>query len=290
MPPVSVDDELHCPGDLLVRLHGRLVTHGVHRMPGNGHWISLACVSIAVFVLLLLTGIGTGLVGYLTGLASLVSYPVLLAVGLPPVAANVTNTLGLVGAGVGSTARGARHFLTTDRRATLWQSAIAAIGGLVGAGLLLVGGESSFKSIVPWLVLLASVLLLLEPKITGLRGEHSTPVWLYTTLLFCVCIYGGYFGAGSGVIYLAVTALFSRMAFEKAVFIKSMLLALSNLTASLLFAFFGPVDWWAALALGIGCIIGGNFGPPIQRHIPELAMRWTIALAGLVLAIWLWRS
>ncbi|MFT8395087.1 sulfite exporter TauE/SafE family protein [Propionibacterium sp.] len=247
-------------------------------------------MSIAVFVLLLLTGIGTGLVGYLTGLASLVSYPVLLAVGLPPVAANVTNTLGLVGAGVGSTARGARHFLTTDRRATLWQSAIAAIGGLVGAGLLLVGGESSFKSIVPWLVLLASVLLLLEPKITGLRGEHSTPVWLYTTLLFCVCIYGGYFGAGSGVIYLAVTALFSRMAFEKAVFIKSMLLALSNLTASLLFAFFGPVDWWAALALGIGCIIGGNFGPPIQRHIPELAMRWTIALAGLVLAIWLWRS
>lgn len=241
-----------------------------------------------VFLLLLAAGVGSGLIGYLTGLASLVSYPVLLAVGLPPIGANVTNSVALVGAGIGSTAQGARHYLKTERRQTLRECALAAVGGIVGAVLLLVGGEGSFESIVPWLVLLASVLLLASPVITNLQGDHAAPPRLYELLLFLVCIYGGYFGAGSGVIYLAITALASQMSFEKSVFVKSLLLSVSNLAASLLFAFSGSINWLAALALGVGCVGGGYLGPIVQRLIPEPVLRWVIGLAGFALAAWLW--
>ncbi len=239
-------------------------------------------------LLLLAAGAGAGLVGYLTGLASLVSYPALLAVGLPPIAANVTNTVALVGASAGSTARGARFYLKTERRQTLRECGIAAIGGLVGGALLLVGGENSFQSIVPWLVLLASVLLLASPSITVLRGEHAAPTRLYEFLLFLVCIYGGYFGAGAGVIYLAVTTLASQMSFEKSVFVKSLLLGVSNLTAAMLFTVSGSINWLAALVLGLGCVAGGYLGPIAQRLIPEPVLRWVIGLAGFGLALWLW--
>ena len=245
-------------------------------------------MSALTFLLLIVAGVGAGLVGYLAGLASLVSYPVLLAVGLPPIAANVTNTVALVGASAGSTIRGARFYLKTERRQTLRECGIAAVGGLAGGGLLLAGGEASFQSIVPWLVLLASGLLVFSPAILTLHGERPLPAWIYPALLLMTCIYGGYFGAGAGVIYLAVTALASQMSFDKSVFVKSLLLGISNFTAMLLFVFSGSINWWAALALGIGCTAGGYLGPMVQRLIPEPALRWSIGVAGLGLAVWLW--
>lgn len=249
---------------------------------------------MTTFLLLILAGAAAGLVGYLTGLASLVSYPALLLAGLPPVSANITNTLGLVGAGAGSTVTGARIFLMDDLkvnpRPMLTQVVVAALGGLTGGVLLITTGESSFEHIVPWLVAFASALLLLSLRIKRLQGGHRVPQRVYLALLYCVCIYGGYFGAGAGVIYLAVTALASQMTFEKSVFVKSMLLAVSNLAAALFFIAFGPVDWLAALALGVGCVAGGYAGPPIQRLIPERVLRWAIGIAGFGLALWLARG
>lgn len=243
---------------------------------------------VATFLLLILAGVGAGLVGYLTGLASLVSYPALLAAGLPPVTANVTNTLSLVGAGVGTTARSGREFLSRGRRSTAIEVLVAAVGGVVGAAVLVETGDLSFSLVVPWLVLLASLLLPLSPRLQTMRQLRTAPRWAYYSALFVVCVYGGYFGAGAGVIYLVVAVLLSGMDFHHSVMVKTVLLAVSNLTAALFFMATVPVDWWAALAMGVGCVAGGYLGPIAQDLIPDNALRWTIAVAGVCLATWLW--
>lgn len=243
------------------------------------------------FALLVVAGVGTGLIGYLTGLASLVSYPALLAAGLSPVTANVSNTLGLVGIGVGSTARAGRQF-RGDGSFLLRQIAVAAVGGLVGAALLLLGGESTFEAIVPWLIVLGSVALLASPRLQKMRGDSGQPV-IYLVALFLICIYGGYFGAGAGVIYLAVTLIATAEPFYRTMVLKSLLLGVTNLVAAVAFivasfVFGTPINWLAALALGVGCIFGGWLGPRIQEFLPPNALRIFVAVCGFGLAVWLW--
>ncbi|MDO5498832.1 MAG: sulfite exporter TauE/SafE family protein [Propionibacteriaceae bacterium] len=242
------------------------------------------------FALLVVAGVGTGVIGYLTGLASLVSYPSLLAAGLSPVTANVSNTLGLVGIGIGTTARAGRRF-RGERARLAPQLAVAAAGGLAGALLLLLGAESTFEAIVPWLIVLGSVALLAQPWLARLRGEQEN-VPLYLAALFVICLYGGYFGAGAGVIYLAVTLIATSEPFGRAMVLKSILLGVTNLIAALAFIiaalfFGGPANWWAALALGLGCIVGGWLGPRLQEFLPERGLRVFVALCGFGLAAWL---
>ncbi|HHW83691.1 MAG TPA: sulfite exporter TauE/SafE family protein [Actinomycetales bacterium] len=239
------------------------------------------------FALLLVAGVGTGLVGYLTGLASIISYPALLAAGLPPVAANATNTVALVGVGVGATARASRLAFADRPRRTLQQLALALVGGGVGGGLLLLGGDDVFAVIVPWLIILGSVMLLASPRLTRLRGEGE--YWRgYLVALFLVSIYCGYFGAGAGVLVLATTAILTSIPFQRAMVLKSLLLGVANIVASLIFIVSGVVNWWAAAAMGIGCLIGGSLGPPIQKLIPETVLRPVVAAAGFFMAVWLW--
>lgn len=243
------------------------------------------------FALLVAAGVGTGVVGYLTGLASLVSYPSLLAAGLSPVTANVSNTLGLVGIGIGTTARAGRQF-RGERARLVPQLAVAAVGGLVGAVLLLTGGENTFEAVVPWLIVLGSVALLTQRWLVRLRGDKDSPV-VYLVALFAICLYGGYFGAGAGVIYLAVTMIATAEPFGRAMVLKSILLGVTNLIAAVAFilsALFldGPVNWLAALALGLGCVVGGWLGPRIQEFLPERGLRIFVALCGFGLAVWLW--
>lgn len=245
----------------------------------------------ATFALLVLAGVGTGLIGYLTGLASLVSYPALLAAGLSPVTANVSNTLGLVGIGIGATARAGRQF-RGDGTSLLRQIAVAAVGGLVGAALLLLGGEGAFEAIVPWLIALGSIALLASPRLQKMRGDRQQPV-LYLVALFLICIYGGYFGAGAGVIYLAVTLIATAEPFYRTMVLKSVLLGVTNLVAAVAFVvasfvFGTPINWLAALALGVGCLFGGWLGPRIQEFLPPNGLRIFVALCGFGLAIWLW--
>lgn len=243
------------------------------------------------FVLLVIAGVGTGVVGYLTGLASLVSYPALLAAGLSPVTANVSNTLGLVGIGVGTTVRAGRQF--RGEQATLVpQLVVVAFGGLVGAVLLLTGGESTFEAIVPWLIILGSLALLSQRWLARLRGEQDNRA-VYLLALFAICVYGGYFGAGAGVIYLAVTMIATSEPFGRAMVLKSILLGVTNLVAAVAFVLSalllgGPVNWLAALALGLGCLVGGWLGPRIQEYLPEKGLRIFVALCGFGLAAWLW--
>lgn len=244
-------------------------------------------MTLSTFALLVLAGIGGGLCGYLTGLASLVTYPALVAAGLSPVTANVSNTLGVLFIGIGATVSAGSQLRELGRARLLRDSAVALVGGGIGAGLLLLGGDSSFEQVVPWLVLLASVMLLLQPRITQVRGEVDSP-WTYLVGLLATCIYGGYFGAGAGVVYLVVVLLTTSTGFARSMMLKSMLLGVSNLAASVVFVTMAPVDWWAALAMGLGCFAGGRLGPKVQSLVPQQLLRWAIAAGGLGLAVWLW--
>lgn len=240
-------------------------------------------ITITNVVLLLLAGVGSGMVGYLSGLASMVSYPALLAVGLPPLAANVTNTLGLVGTGFGAAMRAGKEAKATGRKRLIQQGIAAAVGGATGAAVLLVTGEGVFTKVVPWLIGLAAVTLLLSPRLKKLSND--TERWpVYLGLLFLVCVYGGYFGAGAGVIYFAVVVVATRYPWRLSMLMKTLLLSVSNLVASLIFIFFAPVNWLAAAIMFAGNLVGGNLGPVVQRFIPDNVSRWIIAIAGFYLA------
>jgi uncharacterized membrane protein YfcA len=243
-------------------------------------------VSLLDIGLLVVAGFFAGLVGFVTGLASIVSYPALLAVGLPPVTANVTNTVAMVAVGVGALSNSTREVADTGPK--LWRWALySAAGGLVGAGILLLAPAGSFEAIVPFMVAFAALALLLQPRLRALAGGRDMPR-TYSVSLFVVAIYGGYFGAGAGVIFLAIALILTSEKIWRATILKSFLLGVANLVAAIGFAAFGPVHWGAAAAMAIGALAGGWCGPPVVRRIPPSLLRVVISVAGFGLAVWLW--
>lgn len=228
----------------------------------------------------------------MTGLASLVSYPALLAFGLNPLAANVTNTVALVASGIGSFAKSGRELTSGDGGRSLGKSAVVAlVGGAVGAALLLLAPADTFDYAVPYLVALAAIAMLTQPWLRrvidrGASRESDRPI-LWAVGVFVVSIYGGYFGAGAGVIFVALALLLTDLPLWKSVLLKSALLGVANAVAAVAFMFFGPVDWTAALAMGVGCLLGGWMGPPLVARLPAEPLRIAIGLAGLGLAVWL---
>ncbi|GAA1612979.1 sulfite exporter TauE/SafE family protein [Actinoplanes couchii] len=240
-------------------------------------------------MLLLAGGVGSGLIGSMAGLASLVSYPALLAVGLPPISANVTNTVGLLASGVGSAA-GSRPELRGQGPRILRLGVAALLGGTTGAVLLLNTTSAVFERIVPVLIALSAVVLLLRDR---LRGWYTRPKGRFAqpplgVAVFLIGIYGGYFGAAAGVLMLAVMSMsvVEPLAVTNAV--KSVVLAASNLAAAVLYAVIAPVHWSAAALLGAGCLIGSWIGPSLVRRTPERPLRIVIAIAALGLAAHLW--
>lgn len=231
-------------------------------------------------------GFVSGLVGFVTGLASIVSYPALLSVGLSPVSANMTNTVALVAVGVGALANSSREVADTGPRLVRW-SVYSAAGGLLGAVILWRAPEGSFESVVPALVAFAALALLLQPRIRALSGGADRP-GLYSAMLFTVSVYGGYFGAGAGVIFLAATLILTSETVWRATILKSFFLGIANLVAAIIFAFSGQVHWVAASAMAVGALLGGWCGPPVVKKIPPSVLRVAVAVAGFGLAVWLW--
>ncbi|QII08281.1 sulfite exporter TauE/SafE family protein [Rhodococcoides fascians A25f] len=242
-------------------------------------------MTVLDFGLLVVAGFFAGLIGFVTGLASLVSYPALLAVGLPAVSANVTNTVALVAAGVGATASSSAE-LAKDGKQLVRYAIYSALGGTTGAILLLNTPDGSFEVVVPFLVAMAAVALLLQPSIRKLSGGKQFPT-LYPLALFAVAIYGGYFGAGAGVIFLALALICTSDTFWRASVLKSFFLGIANLIAAIIFSFSGQVHWLAALALAIGCFVGGACGPPTVKVISPIILRIGVGILGLGLAGWL---
>jgi uncharacterized membrane protein YfcA len=247
-------------------------------------------VSAWEFGLLILAGIGAGLVGSVAGLASLISYPALLATGLPPVTANVTNTVALVLNGVGSVSA-SRPELKGQGRRVLRQSASGVLGGMVGAALLLLTPSSAFERVVPFLIAGASVAILVQrpPRELAAEGaahhpDHRDPRWLpFGT--FAIAIYGGYFGAAAGVMMLAMFLLSTGEGLARGNALRNVILGVANAVAAVGFIIFASIAWSAALPLANGLFTGGRLGPRIVRRAPQTLLRRVIALAGIGLAI-----
>ncbi|PVZ03466.1 hypothetical protein C8D89_12167 [Actinomycetospora cinnamomea] len=234
-------------------------------------------------VLLVLAGVGAGLTGSMAGLASLFSYPALLATGLSPVVANQTNTIALAVSSVGSML-GSRPELRGQVTRVLRLLPLTILGGAVGALLVLLTPSDAFALIVPFLVAGASLVLLWRPR-TDARPVSSRAGRALTVVgVVAVGVYSGYFGAAAGVVMMAllVRALADTLVRVNAV--KNVLLGASNAVAAVGFAVVGEVSWSAALPLTAGLLVGNYCGPAIARRLPPTILRLGIAGAGLVLA------
>lgn len=238
------------------------------------------------FLLLVAAGFAAGLSGSIAGLASLFSYPALLAVGLPATAANVTNTVALAFSTIGQAAN-SRAELTGQGPVLRRYAPIVLVGGAAGAGLLLVTPPGAFERIVPFLVGGAAAVLLFQPRIRAAAGrrEHRRAGPGIAAGLFAVAVYGGYFGAAAGVLMLALILVGLPVGLARGNALKAVLLGLANAAAAVGFALLGPVDWASVLPLALGLLAGGWTGPAVVRRLPADALRVGIALAGLALAV-----
>jgi uncharacterized membrane protein YfcA len=243
---------------------------------------------VGTAALLLAAGVLGGVASSSGAIGSLVSYPALLAVGVPPLTANVTNAVAVTGVGVSASLRSRPELQGSGNRLVRW-AVVAAVGAAVGAVLLLVTPPGVFARVVPFLVLAAAVLMLLQPRLTRARGGRAPRRGgvAFTGGLFGVAVYEGYFGAGAGVMTLALALLTVEVVLPRANALKNLLLGVADLVAGGIFAVVGAVDWSAAVPLGVGFLLGGAVGPTVVRRLPAGLLRVLIAAAAVVLATWL---
>jgi uncharacterized membrane protein YfcA len=242
--------------------------------------------SVGEVIVLVIAGIGGGLSGSIAGLASLVTYPALLAVGLPPVTANVTNTVALVFSSAGSVI-GSRPELVGQRHRVRQLALAGMIGGGLGALLLLLTPADAFEKAVPILIGGGALAIMARRRLiddAAVESPHRVGPGVVAGV-GVVGIYGGYFGAGAGVMLLALLLFATGDPLPRCNAVKNVVLGLANGIAAVGFAIFGSVRWWVVIPLGVGLLIGGRTGPIIVRRAPAGPLRAVIAIAGLGLAI-----
>jgi uncharacterized membrane protein YfcA len=238
-------------------------------------------VTLADLALLFGAGIVAGLLSVVVSVASIASYPALLAVGVPPLAANVTNTIALVFTAIGAAA-GSRPELAGQAATVRRLAVLTTVGGAAGAALLLLTPATWFTYVVPWLIAGAALVVLLRRKV----AEHPGPAgrWRYGGVVGAGA-YIGYFGAAGGIMLLAVLRPLLDLPFVRTNAVKNAISGFANGTAALAFVLFGPVRWAAVPPLAIGFLLGGWAGPSVVRRIPEPVLRWLVGIGGIAIAI-----
>lgn len=244
-------------------------------------------LTAGTLALLVLAGFGGGFINAAVGSGTLLVYPVLLAAGIPPIAANGTNTTGLA-VGSFSSAWAYREELR-PRIASLRGALVAVIlGAVTGALLVVLLPERVFTGIVPWLVGMATVLIAGQPLIAKWARRHREPgqhaLWPWTAVLGT---YGGYFGAAQGVMYMAVLGVLYDPDPQQANAAKNLFAAFANVTAAVVFALTGAVVWLAALAVAIGSLPGGYVGGRLARRLPGYVLRGLVVLVGIGATLYL---
>ena len=230
-----------------------------------------------------------GAVNAVAGGGTLLSFPALLLIGFPALTANVTSTLGILpGYAGGSVAY--RAELTVQRDRVRWLGPISVAGAVVGAILLTRTSNHVFASIVPWLILLACALLLLQPVVTSRvrsrrpeREQHRSSI--LAVAQFLGGVYGAFFGAGLGVMMLAVLGLFIRDDLQRINALKGMMSLIINIVAAVYFAFFGPVSWLAVLVMMPMSAAGGFIGVTLARRLHPVVLRTLVVAFGVAFAL-----
>jgi uncharacterized membrane protein YfcA len=234
----------------------------------------------------LLAGMAAGTINTVVGSGTLITFPTLLAFGVPPVTANVSNTIGLV-PGVASGIVGYRRELSGQRARMRRLGSASLLGGVIGALLLLVLPEGAFSAIVPALILVGLVLVVLQPRVSrwvdsrheGARGEFG-PWWVWPAV-FGTGVYGGYFGAAQGVILMGVLGIGIAESLQRLNGLKNVLAGLVNGIAGLIFVFVADVDWTVVALIAAGSIVGGQVGATVGRRLPAVVLRVVIVVVGL---------
>ncbi len=248
-------------------------------------------MSIFNEILIFLAAVTAGFINAMAGGGTLVSFPVLLAVGISPVVANVTNTVALVPGTIGGMWAQRRDFVS-QRARLLKLLPVSVIGGVAGGLLILNTSEDAFKSLIPYLILLATMLLALQVKIKNwvvnrigqAHTEHHNPA-IMMGVVFMTAVYGGYFGAGMGVILMAVLGLVTDENMTRLNFLKQALGFVINLAAAIYFAFSGKVDWMVAFIMIFGSLTGGWVGGKLAGRMKPEILRWIVVTAGLIAAV-----
>jgi uncharacterized membrane protein YfcA len=233
-----------------------------------------------------LAGVWAGTINTVVGSGTLITFPTLLAFGVPPVTANVSNTIGLVPGAV-SGAIGYRRELVGQRSRILRLASASFVGSMLGAVLLLALPSEAFSAIVPVLVLLGLVLVVAQPRISAWVGRRHEAVphhglWWVWPAIALTGVYGGYFGAAQGVLLMAVLGIGIDESLQRLNGVKNILGAVVNAVAGLLFAFVADVDWTIVLIIGLGSVIGGQLGAHWGRKLPAAGLRAVIVLVGVV--------
>jgi uncharacterized protein len=236
-------------------------------------------------------GVAAGAINVVVGSGTLITFPTLLAVGYSPLVANVTNTVGLVPGSL-SGIHAYRRELSGQGRRAAFLGIFSSIGAVIGALLLLWLPETSFRRVVPYLILLACVLMAVQPRLTKWLRPTGPPTrrfghrgQILYVVVFATGVYGGYFGAAQGVILIAVLAIFISETLQRLNAVKNVLAMLANLVAGIIFAVSGHVSWEAAAILAVGAIVGGQVGGVFGRRLPPLALRIAVVVTGVAVAV-----
>jgi uncharacterized membrane protein YfcA len=242
-------------------------------------------LSLGEVVVIALAGLAAGSINTLVGSGTLITFPVLLAFGYPPVTANVSNTIGLVPGAI-SGAVGYRRELSGQARRAVRLGTMSVTGGLTGAVLLLVLPAAAFKAIVPVFIAVALILTVLQPRLSAWLREHEvdlerkgsvlTPFAVYAT-----GVYGGYFGAGQGILLLAILGVALAQDLQRTNALKNVLAGLTNGVAGLYFVFAAHVDWGPAGIIACSSIVGAQLGARYGRRLPPAALRAIIVVVGI---------
>jgi len=236
-------------------------------------------------------GAVAGLVGTAGGITSLVSYPALLLAGVAPLQANIANLVALVACWPGSAVTSQPELRGRGPWLLRW-GIVAAAGGTAGSLLLLHTSAGAFGRVVPFLVAAGSLALLAQPwfaaRSAWQEGDGRAKALLLPAGLLVLSVYNGYFGAGSGVLLLALLLLTTDPQLASANALKNMVVGAATITSAVLFAVLTRVDWAAVAALAAGLFCGSLAGPWVARRLPPSLLRWLVALSGLALAVRLW--
>ncbi len=262
-------------------------------------------MSLLDAVLILLAGVGAGAINAVVGSGTLITFPTLLALGVPPVTANMSNSLGLVPGSIAG-AVGYRRELSGQRARLLRMLAFSSAGGVLGAVLLLVLPPDAFEAVVPVLILLGIALVALQPRLNrwvarraqerAEAGGDAAPVdleraWWVPIAIFGTGVYGGYFGAAQGVLLMGILGIGVADALQRLNGIKNVLVATVNAIAGIIFVVVAQlgllgsearVDWSLVGLIAVGAVCGGFLGASLGRRLPPTVLRAVIVAVGLV--------